>query len=975
MRKITMPRLSAIVPRKRLFALLDANLRHGSVWIGAQPGAGKTALVGSYLAARRIPVLWYQVAAADADPSTFFYRFALEVERRGRKRRVPVPMFTPEYAADLSGFARRFFSKLFERLKPPCAIVFDNCDEVPRDAPFGVILRALLDIRPKGVRVICTSREEPPDALARAVTYGMLRLVGWEALALQPAETAVIAAAHAVTDERAVAELHRHCDGWVAGLTLLLERVRAGGATPPAAEPSQAMFGYFAAEILDRLPGTSSDVLIRTAFFPQFSKAMAMEASDNTDAAKIVDGLVRRGYFATRSEGAEPRYRYHDLFREFLLATGRERLGGEEYRDAARRAAALLDRDAQTEAAVDLYHDTHAWPEVTHVVLRDAHVLLEQGRWQTLMGWITGLAEATIDEEPWLRFWLGICRLTTNPPAGRTELETAYAGFEADNNNAGQALAAAALIESYGTQFADVKRVDHWIDVLNGLVSAGVELPPDLEVRIRINLLVGLLSRRPGDPQLQRMEEWLEQFLDAPISPAQKMLLFITVFPYAYWHANAVQVQRLVNLVVRLTAPAEATPLSRLFGAMCLLYHASMMADFPAARDLFTRALKDADDFGLGFAAPMLNIFYAQATLTCGEIEIARKVIGVNAAAHAPTSDVTSYGQFQIVTARLAACDGNRNATIAAALAFRERVVRPGLMRGPMNTNGCIMLAQALEQAGAIGEAREMLACARREPTMFTNQFPLLDGHWHFVAAACALDAGDDDDALGHLKSGFGIASVNDYASLIVWSPELCARLCAEALQRGIEPDYVRRLISRHRLAPTTPDIESWPWPVQVYALGRFDVLVDGTPPVFGRKRPARPLELLKYLAAHGTRAVSETRIADALWPDLEGDEALNTLAINVHRLRRLLGHADAIVYQGRSIGLNPTRAWCDVAAFERRLEGAASATGKAERDRLVAGALALYQGDLLPDEDSAPWAIQARDRLRARSRAHNRSS
>jgi DNA-binding SARP family transcriptional activator len=149
--------------------------------------------------------------------------------------------------------------------------------------------------------------------------------------------------------------------------------------------------------------------------------------------------------------------------------------------------------------------------------------------------------------------------------------------------------------------------------------------------------------------------------------------------------------------------------------------------------------------------------------------------------------------------------------------------------------------------------------------------------------------------------------------------------------------------------------------------LGRFEVLVEGKPLAYGRKKPVRPLELLKYLTAHGTREVAETRVADALWPDLDGDEALNTLATNVHRLRRLLGHADAIVYQGRSIGLNPQCAWSDVAALERQLEAASAAKGTTEHDALQAAALALYRGELLPDEESVPWIISIRERLRAR--------
>ena len=614
-----------------------------------------------------------------------------------------------------------------------------------------------------------------------------------------------------------------------------------------------------------------------------------------------------------------------------------------------------------------MYQDIADWHAIARVVLRDAPRLLDQGRWQTLMGWITRLPDAVLDEEPWLRFWLAICRLTADPPAGRTQLEAAYAGFAADHNKAGQALAASALIESYGTQFVDVERADHWIDALNALIGGGVALPPDLEVRARINLLVGLLCRRPSDPHLQRMDEWLEQFLAAPISPALKMQLFISVFPYAYWHADASQARRMTDLIARLSADAEATPLSRLFGAMCLLFHESTMGDFPAAREFYTRAMKIVHDSGLVFVVPMLRSFYAHAALACGETETARQMMDADGPAHAPAGDVTSYGQFQILTAWLAAYDGNRNAAVAAAQAYRARVYDTGMLYGPMQVHGCAMLAQALVHVGAIGEAREMLACARKEAGTYSNKFPLLDAELYLLEVACALDTNEEDSADVHLRSAFGIASANDYAGLIAYSRTLSSRMCTEALERGIEPEYVRKLIRRHQFAPRSLGTENWPWPVQVYALGRFEVLVDGKPLAYGRKKPVRPLELLKYLTAHGTREVAETRVADALWPDLDGDEALNTLATNVHRLRRLLGHADAIIYQGRSIGLNPQCVWSDVAALERQLEAAGAAKGTTEHDVLQAAALALYRGELLPDEESVPWIISIRERLRAR--------
>ena len=49
---------------------------------------------------------------------------------------------------------------------------------------------------------------------------------------------------------------------------------------------------------------------------------------------------------------------------------------------------------------------------------------------------------------------------------------------------------------------------------------------------------------------------------------------------------------------------------------------------------------------------------------------------------------------------------------------------------------------------------------------------------------------------------------------------------------------------------------------------------VDNKPIEFGRKAPKRTLGLLKAIIAFGGKGVPEQRLADALWPELEGDAA-----------------------------------------------------------------------------------------------------
>jgi ATP/maltotriose-dependent transcriptional regulator MalT len=74
--KLTRPRLHKAVHASACIACstkpVSTNLRSGVVW--TPPGAGKTTLVASWLDARDIKGIWYQVDSGDALIfATFFY--------------------------------------------------------------------------------------------------------------------------------------------------------------------------------------------------------------------------------------------------------------------------------------------------------------------------------------------------------------------------------------------------------------------------------------------------------------------------------------------------------------------------------------------------------------------------------------------------------------------------------------------------------------------------------------------------------------------------------------------------------------------------------------------------------------------------------------------------------------------------------------------------------------------------------------
>jgi DNA-binding SARP family transcriptional activator len=278
---------------------------------------------------------------------------------------------------------------------------------------------------------------------------------------------------------------------------------------------------------------------------------------------------------------------------------------------------------------------------------------------------------------------------------------------------------------------------------------------------------------------------------------------------------------------------------------------------------------------------------------------------------------------------------------------------------------GQALLAQGNAEA-ALREIDFAVAAAhtwRLEGTLVSAQL---------LRAAALARLGQGEAAAASLREGFaGARSLGCVPHLPFVLPGTLAQLAAVALDRGIERDFVRHTIARRGLPPPAAEEERWPWRVRVRAFGAFETSVDGEPLENGTKPQRKPIELLKYLIVAGGRDVSFGAVTQALWPDADGDAAKRSFDVTLHRLRRMLGHDDAIALQGGKLALNPGIVWVDVLAFER-LAGRLDGAQRTERDdpvaplELLERALRLYRGPLLASDDE-PWIRPARARLRRR--------
>ena len=179
--------------RNGLFAKLDrAYQERPAIFVIGPPGAGKTTTVASWLGARGIKGIWYQIDPGDADLATFFHYLKRTTESLVPPGKQSLPALTPEYLHDLCGFSRRFFRELFSRLPPGATLTLDNYQEVATNHELHRLISEAISEVPSQSTLILITRLEPPDLYARLIANEQVAFLRWKDLKLTLEEASAI---------------------------------------------------------------------------------------------------------------------------------------------------------------------------------------------------------------------------------------------------------------------------------------------------------------------------------------------------------------------------------------------------------------------------------------------------------------------------------------------------------------------------------------------------------------------------------------------------------------------------------------------------------------------------------------------------------------------------------------------------------------------------------------------------------------
>jgi LuxR family maltose regulon positive regulatory protein len=979
--KVSAPRLVETYRRKRLFRALDAR-KGRTVWIHAPAGAGKTSLVTSYLAARRVRFLWYNVDARDADVANLFHYVTLALRLAYPRRKIRLPAFTAQNQPGVLAFARQFFEAVYAQLDGPMMIVFDDYHEACA-REWDEVIREALSALTGRITVIMISRSEPPPTLARQIATEDVTIIDPNDLRLTTDEMVGLIRLHRpdLRGARLKAVVPRICElanGWAAALALLL-RDRNLGQTDGRAidEAPDRLFEYFASEVLDKISADECEFLLRTAVVPSLTPALASRLTGAPDAGRILAGMERRSFLIQRL-GRSGAYRYHPLWRSFLLRRAETDMGRARLHELNRQAAESLMEVGQIDEAMDQLETAQDVSMRAQLILRAAPSYVAKGRTHTIETWIRRLPADTVEDSGWLTYWQAVCSLGHSPSNARRLLERAFPIFARREDTAGLYASCAAAIQAVVHEGMDFERLDPWVERFEQLGESGAECPPPIQPMAASGMLMASMFRR-RNPASSRI--WAEKAMKLTVASDDIDHRVMTEGLLALYFVLHDEPSRAATIVSMLRESARMADSSAL-PALTLLVADAMctwvQGDNEKCVVLVREALALADRSGVFVWNDHLAATGAAAALASDEMEVAEEFLRPLAQS-AQRGFAFSEACYAYQLSWKVYLQGDIDRALSLAEAARRRGEALGYPFG--HAIARFGLAQAEWSAERPRDAEETLRAARKCAEEIGCDL---------VVHSCDLVEADffwEQDrarALACLRRGFGLARRRGYYNMFWLGSATMARAALHALEFDIEPEYVRALIRRRRLRlqPGFSRPEQWVWPYRLRALGSFEVIRDpeGAADCTPRRSHAvpaprgMPLRLLQAIVAMGGRGIAEHVLIDMLWPDAEGDAARRVFDTTLHRLRRQLGEREVVRLRDGTIFLDENLCWVDLWALDdaiaearRALQPGASTLALEEVARRL---LAIYRGELLADEPGATWVKAPRKRIAARFHA-----
>ncbi len=385
--KLLPPRaVSELLDRPRLTKKLQANLGSLVTLVAADAGCGKTTLIADFVRNQGRPSVWYQLDHTDADPVVFlgyvahgirnlYPEFGDAIFPYLKEANEEVLRF-PERAADL------LINEILQSIEQPFILVLDDYHHIGRDTVVHKMVDRLLQYSSDLVHLVITTRDLPPHAIMRRRSQSAALVITRDDLLFTDDETRELFRKTLNVELKAeeIAEYRGRTHGWITALQLVRQVAEQEMHTASDARPldlhnvlqqsEKDIFDYFAEEVFSREPDETQHLLMHLALLESLQLDLCSALFPDLRCSATLPELAQKNVFLTVvGDGqSNEEYRFHPLFREFLMRRLRSDVGQARVAEERNRVAEYLLENKKWEMALPYLLDARNFDRAAAVI-------------------------------------------------------------------------------------------------------------------------------------------------------------------------------------------------------------------------------------------------------------------------------------------------------------------------------------------------------------------------------------------------------------------------------------------------------------------------------------------------------------------------------------------------------------------------------------------------------------------------------
>ncbi len=369
------------------------------VSIAAPAGYGKSTMLAEWAATESRAVAWVSLERTDDDPAALLPVVASACA-----------VFSPVSAAIVDEM-RGVGAGALGRSAPLLAAVLASAPDefvlflddlhLVDSAACQDALEVLLARVPAGSQIVLAGRQEPA-LLARLRAQGAVWEISVDDLTLDAADARTVfdeaGAAHVA--EADLAGIVAKCEGWPTGLYLCALVARAGGDATRVTGDERYVADYLYRECIERLPEATQRFLRRSAVLDQMSPEACNAVLRIGDSRRRLRDIEAASLFLVPMDRRRSWFRFHALFREYLLVELEQSEGAEAAAALHLRAAQWHEEQGAHATAVEHLLRAGESGRAAALVADIALGMYERGSINTVRRWFDELGATVLLANP-----------------------------------------------------------------------------------------------------------------------------------------------------------------------------------------------------------------------------------------------------------------------------------------------------------------------------------------------------------------------------------------------------------------------------------------------------------------------------------------------------------------------------------------------------------------------------------------------